>query len=55
MIGTIRIVWDGPGVLVDRGREVAGPGDSLIVDHIKAEEYVRQGKAHYSRRQAQGR
>ncbi len=50
MVGTIRIIWDGPGVLTDRGREVAGPGDPLIVDHFLAEQYVREGKAHYSRR-----
>lgn len=49
MAGTIRVIWDGPGVLTDKGREVAGPGDSLTVNHIKAEECVRDGKAHYPR------
>lgn len=50
MIGTIRIVWDGPGVFKEGERIVAGPGDSLLVDHFKAEELVGQKKAHYPRR-----
>lgn len=49
MVGTIRIIWD-RGVLKDGNKEVAGPGDSVIVDHFKAEEHVRLGNAHYPKR-----
>ena len=42
MIGTHKIIWD-QGVLTDKGKEVAGPGDSVLVDHFKAEEFVGSG------------
>ena len=47
MVGTIKLIWI-EGVLTDRGREVAGPGDTVYVDHFKAEEYVKSGKARYA-------
>jgi hypothetical protein len=50
MIGTITIVWKGPGVLKDKGKVVAGPGEKIYVDSITAEAHVRAGVAHYPRR-----
>lgn len=49
MVGTIRVIWDGPGVFKDGKTVVAGPGDSLLLDHFKAEELVAARKAHYPR------
>ena len=46
MVGTIKIIWV-RGTLKDNGREVAGPGDTVLVDHLRAEEYVRSGQARY--------
>lgn len=53
MIGTHKIIWD-QGVLTDKGKEVAGPGDSVLVDHFKAEEFVGSGKAHYPGSKSKG-
>ena len=49
MVGTIAIVWDGPGVLTDKGRVVAGPGERVYVDSLTADRFVREGRAHYPR------
>jgi hypothetical protein len=53
MIGSHKIIWD-DGVLTDKGKEVAGPGDSVIVDHFKAEEFIQSGKAHSARSPRKG-
>jgi hypothetical protein len=50
VVGTIRVIWDGPGVLKDGTRIVAGPGESILVDHFKAEELVGNKTAHYPQR-----
>ena len=50
MVGTIKVIWDGPGVFKDGSKEVAGPGELLLVDHFKAEELVSKKLAHYPRR-----
>lgn len=53
MIGTIKIVWnDDAGTLRDEhGKVLAGPGDSLYVDHLAAERFVeREKRAHYPAR-----
>ena len=44
MIGTIRIRWKGRGVFKDgKGKIVAGPGDTLTVDHLEAERLMKTG------------
>ena len=51
MVGTIKVIWDGPGVFKEGEKVIAGPGESLFVDHLTAEELVEhQRKAHYPRR-----
>ena len=49
MIGTVSIVWTGPGVLRDNGKIVACPGEKIFVDSITAERFVTEGKAKYPR------
>lgn len=44
MVGTVRLIWK-KGVLTDKGKEVAGPGDSIIVDSATAERFIAEGKA----------
>jgi hypothetical protein len=42
----IEIVWkDGAGVLKEGDKIIAGPGDTLLVDSIAAERFVREGRA----------
>ena len=47
MVGTLAIRWIDRGVLVERGRTVAGPGEVIYVDSVTAERYVSERKAEY--------
>lgn len=49
MIGTVAIVWKGPGVLRDKAKVVAGPGEKIYVDSLTAEKHVSSGQAVYPR------
>ena len=47
MVGTIALRWIDRGVLMERGRTVAGPGEVIYVDSVTAERYVSERKAEY--------
>jgi hypothetical protein len=49
MVGTIAIIWTDRGVLNDRGKVVASPGEKIFVDSVTAERFVKEGKAKYPR------
>ena len=46
MGGKVKVIMD-RGIFTDRGKPVAGPGEGVLVERGKAEELVRDGKAHY--------
>jgi hypothetical protein len=50
MVGVVAVIWLGPGVLMDKGKIVAGPGEKVYMDSLTAEAHVRSGKARYPRK-----
>ena len=49
MIGTVAIIWTDRGVLTEKGKVVASPGEKIYVDSVTAERYIKDNKAKYPR------